>query len=164
MALLMSLPLKFHNKAHRDNIMKSKDDTMNKLSECLHIIADIISNGTPNEVISVLEKALRMAKEELLLENQNIQYRSQEKSKIGNTVPAQESLALQENSSSLSIKEFGRDVTSDTEFPTRNDLVNLAMSRGVQVSKRDSKAAIRKRLLSHAELRNMDELIGKGNE
>lgn len=144
--------------------MEPKDYTRHKLSECLHLIADIIANGTSNEILIVLEKALRMAKKELILGNESMPNRPHGKSKFENTAPAQESLAFQENSSTLSIKEFGRDVTSDTEFPTRSDLVDFAISRGVQVSKRDSKATIRKRLLANAELRNMDELIGQSKE
>ena len=43
------------------------------------------------------------------------------------------------NRSSPSIKEFGRDVTSDTEFPTRRDLVagqnGFAKNRSIELIK-----------------------------
>jgi len=140
---------------------KSKNDVKHKLSECLHLFADIIANGASNETLTVLEKALRVAKNDLLLGRESIPERSQAKSKVENTAPAQESLAFQEGTSSLSIKEFGRDITSETEFPTRHDLISFAVNQGVKVSERDTKATIRKRLLAKAELRNMDELIGQ---
>lgn len=144
--------------------MKPKNDAKQKLAECLHLFADIIANSTSNEALTVLEKALVIAKKELLLGRKSIPDRSQKKAKVENTAPAQESLAFQERSSSLSIKEFGRDVTSETEFPTRRDLINFAVSKGVQVTDRETKATILKRLLSKAELRNMDELVGHAKD
>jgi len=144
--------------------MPPKDNSKYKLAECLHLLADIIANGTSNESLAVFENALRMAKKDILLGREDISKRPQSKSRMGNTVPAQENLAFQENSSALSVKEFGRDVTSDIEFPTRRDLFDFAVAKGVQVSSRDNKAAIRMRLLAKAELRNMDELIGQVRE
>lgn len=144
--------------------MSPKDNTKHKLAECLHLFADIIANGRSNEIFTTLEKALLMAKKDMLLGREGTSKRPQSKSRMANTVPAQKSLAFQENSSALSIKEFGRDVTSDIEFPTRHDLVDFAIVQGVQVLDRDNKAAIRKRLLSKAELRNMDELVGQVKE
>lgn len=144
--------------------MKSKNDAKQKLAECLHLFADIITNSSSNEALTILEKSLAMAKNELLSARKTIPGRSQTKAKGESTAPAQESLAFQERSSYLSIKEFGRDVTSETEFPTRRDLINFAISKGVQVTERDTKATILKRLISKAELRNMDELLSHTKE
>lgn len=144
--------------------MKQNDNINSNLADCLHIIANIISSGTSDEITIGLEKVLRITKQELLSLYESISSESQSNTKSESTIPAQENIAFQESSSTLSIKEFGCDVTSDADFPMRIDLANFAMSRGIQVSKRDSKATIRKRLLASAELRNMDDLIGRDND
>lgn len=144
--------------------MKPKKDAKQKLAECLHLIADIIANSSSGEALTILEKSLSMAKNELLSGRKSNSVRAQTKAKDESTAPAQESLVFQERNSSLLIKEFGRDVTSEKEFPTRRDLINFAVSKGVQVSERDTKATILKRLLSKAELRNMDEIIGHAKD
>lgn len=139
-----------------------KDNSRYKLAECLHLLADIITTATSDEVLTTLEKMLRQAKKDIMSGREIMPKRQQSKATMENTAPAQESLAFQENTSALSIKEFGRDVTNEVEFPTRRDLFDFALAQGVQVTTRDNKASIRKRLLARAELRNMDKLVAQG--
>ena len=146
--------------------MAPNNNSQHQLAECLHLLADIIATGEPDDIFTVLEDALRTAKKEISSSTKrtDTRKRSSPQSRVGSTVPAQESIGLQKDNSALSVKEFGRDVTSDVEFPTRRDLFDFAIAQGLQVSERDTKAAIRKRLLGKAELRNMDELVGQNRE
>jgi hypothetical protein len=59
----------------------------------------------------------------------------------------------------LSVLEFGRNILSDDEFPTRESLVSFAREHGVLASRRDTKQSLRRKLMSKAELRNMDDLM-----
>lgn len=75
------------------------------------------------------------------------------------TVDAELSPGVVAGQLALSIAEFGRDITSELEFPTRQALAEFARKRGLSVSDRDTKLTIRQKLLSKAELRNMDDLM-----
>ncbi|HDX8378518.1 TPA: hypothetical protein RQM98_000761 [Aeromonas salmonicida] len=144
--------------------MKANDEIKNNVSECLRLMADIISSGTSDEIAYAINTILKKTRAELLSTRDLISRESINKSKIESSVPEQKSLAFLENSSNLSVKEFGVDITSDIEFPTRLELEKFALSKGIKVSKRDSKMVIRKRLLASAELRNMDDLVGRDDD
>jgi hypothetical protein len=59
----------------------------------------------------------------------------------------------------LSITEYGVNIFDSTLFSSRKEIVAFAEKHGMSISSRDSKQKILHRLLSRAELRNMDLLV-----
>jgi len=141
--------------------METKNKTWRDIAECLHLLADIITTENNDNFFPLLKKNLLQTKKDLLANKKNGFNNRQLIDEGQITVASQESSSFEKNNSFLSIKEYGQDVTSDIEFPTRNALKDFALNKGVHISKSDSKATIRKRLLEKAELRNMDIIIGE---
>lgn len=131
--------------------MPAKKSSSRHLANCLRALADALEQKTFEEVLDEIEAALAYARGRLI--------ERQAPDRVEAT--ATSSLSSEEATSQvqLSIMEFGRNIMSEVEFPSKKSLLEFALKRGVQVSERDTKDTIRRKLISKAELRNLDTLI-----
>lgn len=136
-------PRKQHNKA---------------LVGCLRALADIVEVLPLPAALLEIEVALKSVRDRVRPGQMSKLKRSRD-ANFGLTTNAEVSQAESENRSQLAVSEFGRNILSDDEFPTMESLVSFAREHGVTASHRDTKQSLRHKLMSKAELRNMDHLM-----
>ena len=138
--------------------MSQRKEHNRALVGCLRALADIAEVLPLPHALLEIEAALKSVRDRVRQDESSRakQRRSSGPALTTNVVASQ---AEAESQSQLSVSEFGRNILSDEEFPTRESLVSFASAHGVFASPRDTKQSLRRKLMSKAELRNMDDLM-----
>lgn len=138
---------------------KTSTPTVRQLvAQCARLAADVIEADVSTEdLLRALASALVAVKRDHVPGRSQPRFR--DVSDPPGTAIAQDTSQVRQDRAALLKTVFGADVMSDIDFPTPESLRDFARRQGVQVSDRDSKTTIRQKLLSQAELRNMDDLI-----
>jgi hypothetical protein len=124
---------------------------------CLRALEDIIEVLPLPDALREIEAALKSVRDRVRQGESSRAKRSRSSPEL--TTNVVESQAEAESQSQLSVSEFGRNILSDDEFPTMESLVSFAREHGVVASHRETKRSLRRKLMSKAELRNMDDLM-----